>query len=198
MPTIFHRRRTFWVVIAGLLLCGCNRSMPASRAPTSDPVPSITAEDLFELGVFHAGRGDLIRAEQYLSAARERGYDPSTAVYWLVRVCVSAGRYHSALRHSASYLRGHPDSWGLRLVVASIYEALGDFHEAQLNLERIVASEPQYALAHYRLAMLYHRRTPLPERALPHLRAYLQLAPHGPHVAEARILVAELAGREAP
>ncbi len=187
-----------WLVVVALLVCGCHHGTRTSRPSSSDETHAITAEDLFRAGLYHAHRGDLLRAEQYLSAARERGHDAAATVYWLVRVCVSAGRFHSALRHSASYLRAHPDSWGLRLVVASIHEALGDFPEAQLNLEDVVASKPRDALARYRLALLYLHRTRLPDRALPHLTAYLELAPDGPHAAEVRGLVAELAVREGP
>jgi tetratricopeptide (TPR) repeat protein len=184
--------------VAILLACGCHQARSAVRRSESDSLSLISAEELFRIGLFHARRGDLLRAEQYLNAAREHGHDEAATVYWLVRVCVSAGRFRSALRHSASYLRDHPDNWRLRVVVASIHEALGDFHEAQLNLERVVASKPGEALAHYKLALLYHRQTPLPERAGPHLRAYLELAPEGPHAAEARELEAELAAEETP
>jgi hypothetical protein len=53
----------------------------------------VTAEDLLFLAVSHARSGDLLRAEQYLSAARQRGHEEATVVYWLVRVCVAASRY---------------------------------------------------------------------------------------------------------
>jgi len=183
---------------AALLVCGCHRNMRTQHPSVSEPLPVITAEELFRIGLFHAHRGDLLRAEQYLSAARERGHDEAATVYWLVRVCVSGGRYHSALRHAATYLRDHPDSWGLRLVVASIHEALGDFREAQLNLEHVVASKPHDPLARYRLALLYRHRTPLPNRAVPHLSAYLELAPEGRHAAEVRAMQAELGVGEEP
>lgn len=198
MQAVFAKHSAAWLMALALLFCGCHQKTHTLQPSVSEPLPFITAEELFRIGLFHAHRGDLLRAEQYLSAARERGHDEAATVYWLVRVCVSGGRYHSALRHAATYLRDHPDSWGLRLVIASIHEALGEFREAQLNLEHVVASRPHDPLAHYRLALLYRHRTPLPNRALPHLRAYLELAPEGRHAAEVRALQAELGEGEGP
>jgi tetratricopeptide (TPR) repeat protein len=121
-----------------------------------------------------------------LSAARRKGYDEAAVVYWLVRVCISAGRYQSALSHAADYLRSHPSHWSLRLVVASIYEALGDLARARSELELIVRAQPEQALPRYRLAVLY--RTWLSNAALarPHLQAYLALSPDGAHAAEVK------------
>lgn len=198
MQATSARCRATWIVILGLFAYGCHHRTRTLRDSSSHSVPVVTAADLFRMGLIHAHRGDLLRAEQYLSAARRRGHDEEATVYWLVHVCVLAGRYRSALRHSKTYLQNHPESWDLRLVVASLYEALGDFNEARLNLERVVASQPQDALARYRLALLYRHRTALPDRALPHLRAYLELAPEGPHAAEVRALEAELGRPEEP
>jgi tetratricopeptide (TPR) repeat protein len=153
---------------------------------------AITAEDLLYLALSHARSGDLLRAEQYLSAARRRGHDEAEVVYWLVRVCVAASRYQSALGHAADYLRDHPLDWSLRLVVATIHEALGDVARARSELERIVRAEPTRPLPHYRLAMLYRSWELDQERAKVHLEEYLKLTPQGPHAAEVRSALSEL------
>jgi tetratricopeptide (TPR) repeat protein len=175
---------------AGLLLlvlaCGCHHESIRRRSLEDSPLPRLTSAELFEIALFQARRGDYLRAEQYLSAARQGGYSEPSVVYWLVRVCIAAGRYHSALLHASAYLRDHPSNWRLRLVVASIHEALGDLSSAQLELESIVDTEPNRALPHYRLAMLYRRLPESAERAVPHLRAYLALRPNGTHAAEVR------------
>ena len=186
------KRGSIVLAAATLLFWGCHPSEETTRSFHHGLPPTFSAEELFQIGLFHGQRGDLLRAEQYLSAAREQGHDEPATVYWLVRVCVSAGRLRSALQHSAAYLRDHPESWGLRLVVASLYEALGDLREAQLNLEQIVAAKPDEAVARYRLALLYRRQAALRERALPHLKAYLEIAPEGAHAAEVRELEADL------
>ena len=181
----------------GVLLAACFAVMGGCHHPTlhqgselQAELTSVTAEDLFLLGVSHARSGDFLRAEQYLTAARQRGHDQASAIYWLVRVCTAASRYQSALGHADRYLRDHPTHWSLRLVVASICEALGDLARAESELEHIVRAEPDWALPHYRLAMLYrdvHDRA----RSNAQLEEYLELAPDGPHAAEAESVLGE-------
>lgn len=171
---------------------GCHHSTFHQRPDLQAELGTITAEDLFLLGVSHARSGDFLRAEQYLSAAQQRGHDEASAVYWLVRVCVAASRYQSALIHAGDYLRDHPAHWALRLVVASLHEALGDPERAESELELIVRAAPGNPLPHYRLAMLYRSREDADARSRVHLQEYLALAPQGPHAAEAESILAEV------
>ena len=171
---------------------GCHYATLHERPDLQAELSTVTPEDFLLLAVSHARSGDLLRAEQYLSAARQRGHDEGAVVYWLVRVCVAASRYQSALIHAASYLREHPSDWPLRFVVASIHEALGDLDRAQSELERIVGAEPSIPLAHYRLAMLYRDREGQDARAILHLEEYLALNPEGPHAAEVRSALSEI------
>ncbi len=189
------RSRRLGALLVGccLTLGGCHHATLHQGPDLQAELSTLTAEDLLFLGVFHARSGDMLRAEQYLSAARQRGHDEAVAVYWLVRVCVAASRYQSALRHAADYLRDHPWDWSLRLVVATIHEALGDVARAQSELERIVRAEPSMPLPHYRLAMLYRSRTLDQARAKTHLEEYLKLTPAGPHAAEVRVVLSEAA-----
>ena len=179
------------------LVCGCIATSGCRHATlprASDlrtELAAVTAEELFALAVSYASAGDLLRAEQYLGAARERGYDRSSIVSWLVRVCVASSRYQSALSHSNDYLRDHPSDWPLRFVVASIHEALGNPDRAQLELERVVKARPDAPLPHYRLAMLYGRREATRMKASDHFREYLRLDPSGPHAAEVRAVLSE-------
>lgn len=179
---------TSCLTIAG----GCHHATLHQGPDLQAELTSVTSEDLFLLGVSHARSGDLLRAEQYLSAARQRGHDEAAAVYWLVRVCVAASRYQSALSHAADYLRDHPSHWSLRLVVASIYEALGDRARAESELKQIVRAEPERPLPHYRLATLYRSREDDRGRSKAHLEEYLRLTPQGPHAAEARSVLSEV------
>lgn len=191
------RRRSTWFE---LLLAGCLAAPAGCHPPTFSrgselqaELSAVSEDDLLFLAASHARSGDMLRAEQYLSAARERGYDEAVVVYWLVRVCVAASRYQSALGHATSYLRDHPADWSLRLVVATIHEVLGDLTSAQSELERVVRAEPSMPLPHYRLAMLYRDGWTDQERARGHLRAYLRLAPKGPHAAEVRSALSDVA-----
>ena len=185
-------QRLICIALAGLAVLGCQYRSGHRRADSQPEIRTMGAEELFQIAVWHARRGDLLRAEQYLNAARHESYDEGEVVYWLVRVCIAGGRYHSALRHAAAYLRTAPANWQLRLVVASIYEALGDLHEAQVELERVVSAQPSAALAHYKLALLYSRQPLQAQRASTHLKAYLALAPRGAHAPEVQDLLVEV------
>ena len=121
MRTMLSSRTLLQVAVASVLLGGCDHSAVRRGADTRIEVPAVTSEELFEIGLAQARQGDLLRAEQYIVAAGNRGYDEPTVAYWLVRVCVAAGRYHSALDHAARYLRDDPSNWRLRLIVASIH-----------------------------------------------------------------------------
>lgn len=181
----------------GILVSGCHhgRLEPRSANPTA---PVLSADELFEIARFHAHHGDLLRAEQYLSAARAGGYDEAEVVYWLVRVCISAGRYRSALLHAGDYLRRYPKNWGLRLVVASLYEALEDPARARIELEAIVRAEPARALPRYSLGKLYMRERSTRQGAMVHLEAYLELEPNGLHAPEAQAMLVEARIAERP
>ena len=181
-----------------LLFAGCLAVPIGCQPPAFSQGPDLQAElstvsddDLLFLAASHARSGDMLRAEQYLSAARQRGHDEAAVAYWLVRVCVAASRYQSALAHATRYLRDHPSDWSLRFVVATIHEALGDPARAQSELEQIVRAEPSMPLPHYRLAMLYRDRWTDQERARGHFHEYLRLAPDGPHAAEVRSALSE-------
>jgi Flp pilus assembly protein TadD len=153
---------------------------------TVDSIPSWTAPQLFEVALFHVEQGDFFRAEQYLVAARSLGYDNAATTYWLVRACVSASRYHSALRHAEEHLRHNPSNWRLRLVVASLHEALGELEHARRELMIVVRSDPERPLPHYRIGMLDVAVPEKREAARAHLEEYLALAPHGFYAEEVR------------
>ena len=189
-----HHSRGTGLLLVGCvaILSGCHHATLHQGPELQAELSTVTVDDLLFLAASHARSGDLLRAEQYLSVARERGHDEAAVVYWLVRVCVAASRYQSALRHATKYLRDHPLDWSLRFIVATIHEALGNIPRAQSELERIVGAEPSMPLPHYRLAMLYRDRWTDQERARLHLEKYLSLTPEGPHAAEVRAALSEV------
>ncbi len=187
------RAAAVWVICGVVASSGCVHRSQVRPTDLRNELAAVTAEELFAVAISYTNSGDLLRAEQYFVASLERGYDSSSVVSWLVRVCIASSRYQSALRHSAGYLGEHPNDWSLRLVIASIHEALGDPVAAQLELERIVEARPNEPLPHFRLAMLYHGRESMDTRATQHLREYLRLEPDGPHAAAARATLSEAA-----
>ena len=173
-----------------LALNGCQKDVAtADEADMQTEMASISATNLFQEGVAHAQRSDMLRAEQYLNAAKDRGYEEGEVVSWLVRVCIASNRYNSALAHAEPYLKRNPADWPLRFVVANIYDALGETERAQRQLEQVVAHAPEEALPQYRLAVFYRERLADEAKAKAHFEKYLELDPSGLHANEVRALM---------
>lgn len=154
--------------------------------PDGDPLDSVTAAQLYERGLALASASDYIRAEQYLSAAIERGFPEEHAIPALMHVCVQADRLVAALEYAEPYLEQNPDEWSLRMLVASIHLGLHHDEEAREQLERVVEDAPEEPHAHYLLGVLHRDRLSDMDRARAHFRRYLALAPEGTHRDEAR------------
>jgi thioredoxin-like negative regulator of GroEL len=168
--------------LAGTVGCSVPREV---HQPFPDPLASVTAGELFRLGIEHASRGDDVRAEQYLSAALDRGNAADEVLPALVRVCVRSSRYRSALGHTRRALVHDPENAPLRLLAASLYLAIDQPLSGRLELERVVEQDPELALARFALGKLLAARGESAGAAR-HLRAYLELDATGPHAAEAR------------
>ncbi|HVW25511.1 MAG TPA: tetratricopeptide repeat protein [Polyangiaceae bacterium] len=136
-----------------------------------------------------------MRAEQYLSAAIDRGYDRGKALPLLLRVCLSSSRLRAALTHAEPYLRDHPEDDALRYIVAIVHMGLGKMDEARLDLTELLHHDGNNAEAHLLLGILDSRTDAAAARD--HFRSYLDLAPHGEHAGEARSRLVELAVRDA-
>jgi len=178
--------RSIAVTTALALACSCASKASPEAPRQGDPLTTAPPETLFQRGVELRSAGDFIRSEQYLAAARDRGYDEDKVVRELIGVCIDGSRYQAALRHAVPYLSRHPDDWALRHLVGSLYLATGDLAHAVPELERVTTEQPQAAEPHFTLARAYAERLDRPEEASANFRTYLQLAPEGEHAAEAR------------
>lgn len=186
-PNSRTQRGELWLVLGLIWLgAGCQHKALQAQVDLRQAMSTVNAEQLYQEGVLHARHGDFLRAEQYLTAARARGYDEGEVVSWLVRICVSSNRYQSALAHAEPYLRLHPEDWPLRFVVANIHDALGDTERAGLELEAVTEAAPEEPLAQYRLAVFYSERSLEPKEARRAFENYLRLDPDGRYAAEAR------------
>lgn len=134
---------------------------------------------------FHAA-GDLTRAEQYYAAALQAGAPEREVLPLLLRVCVEASRFQVAIEYAEPVLKRHPDDWKLRMVVASLYAAVGQNATARTHYEKVVEQHPDEAGPHYALAVLLRDQFVDRVGADAHFREYLRLEPNGPHAEEAR------------
>ena len=133
---------------------------PPACAANATPPPNNTvsteqdAAELFRRGKRAAEQGDTVRAEQYLSLARDRGFDERKILPTLLRVCLSSSRLRAALNHAEPFLREHPDDQNLRYLVATIQMGLGQLDEARALLNYVLHINPNNARAHYLLGVL--------------------------------------------
>jgi tetratricopeptide (TPR) repeat protein len=181
------------VVVLSLPACGSAVQAPASTA-SPDSGRAEHAAWLFAQGTAAAARGDSVRAEQYLTLARDRGYPAERVLPALLKVCLGSSRLRAALDYAEPHLRQHPEQDALRFLVANIHVGLGQPDEALAELGRLTDRNPQFEEAYFLRALLLAERDAT--AAIEALRTYLDLAPRGEHAAEARGRLSELLVRE--
>jgi tetratricopeptide (TPR) repeat protein len=175
-----------WLACTALALgcAGGPRAQP--RTPAEPPQIQLTTGQLLEVAAVLEARGDGLRAGQYLSLALDRGAAPDSVVPRLLALYVRDGQYRLAIDLAENHLRRHPRDLRTRFVLGSLYVGLGLPQAAAEQYARVVGADPQRAEAHFALASLLHDEGQDLARADAHYRAYLRLAPEGPHAEEAR------------
>lgn len=189
--------------LALVLTSGCGgpsvEVQTSSPATASDPLDAIPAAELFRRGVILGRHGDFVRAEQYLLAARNRGFDEDRVIPALMEVCVRASRLSAALGYAEPYLESHPAQWPLRILVGSIHLGLGQLTDARRHLERAIRdggtngegqAHAEPAEAHYLLGIVMREQSEIVEARV-HFARYAELEPEGTHSEEVRAILAE-------
>lgn len=182
------------LVVLGLPACGSAVHAPSSVV-SPDSAGTEHAAWLFAQGTAAAARGDSVRAEQYLTLARDRGYPAKRVLPALLKICLGSSRLRAALDYAEPHLRQHPEQDALRFLVANIHVGLGQPDEALAELGHLTDRNPQFERAYLLRALLLAERDVT--AAIEALRTYLDLAPRGEHAAEARGRLSELLVREA-
>ncbi len=93
------RRLALLALVAALapVAAACGGAGAATTATIRDPLEDTTAQQLFDVGIEMADAGDFIRAEQYLTAARDHGYPEDQLIQPLIGACVRSSRMSAAL-----------------------------------------------------------------------------------------------------
>ena len=183
-----------------LLLCACGGAS-ANENPAAKLAIMKKSEDpakLVEQGKAFAAVGDTTRAEQYLSAAMNRGADEATVVPLIVKVCVTDGRYELAIEYASRYTQKHPSDARVRYLLGTLYAAVGDRSRARQELEYVVSAKPNDPEPHWALAKVLHDEGKDPSLADGQFREYLRLAPTGTHADEARASITVDNNEKAP
>lgn len=183
-------RHAIAAALLGAIAPACGGAAQHEETVVTDPLQTVSAEELFERGLVLLQHDDFVRAEQYLVSAMQRGFDENRVMPPLLAACVRSSRLSAALEYAEPYLQRHPDAWSLRLLVATIQMGLGDNEEAYAQLRRVVEDNPDEATAHYMIAVLARDEMHDAAAAYASFQRYLELAPEGEHVLEARSAVA--------
>ncbi len=178
------------VALTSLLLGACLPAVACQGTmgqQSENPVSAKPdAAELTERGRWHAARGDLVRAADYLSLALEASADPHVILPLLMRTYVESGRYRMAIGLGEDLLRRRPNDVPLRLLVATLSAGLGKSVLAQRHLGHVLSIDPDHPDAHFALARLLRDDVGDLARADAHFRRYLEIVPRGAHSPEAR------------
>jgi tetratricopeptide (TPR) repeat protein len=174
-----------WMVVVLAVLSGCAHGALGQGAETREP----TAEQFVQVAEAAEQMGDTLRAQQYLGAALRAGGDETRIMPKLLVLYIGDGQFRVAIEQCEHYLRRHPHDGKVRLLLSTLYTAVGDHEGAVAQYERVLDAAPGDAYAHFALASLLHEQGGASLRADEHFRAYLALAPEGEHAAEARGLL---------
>jgi tetratricopeptide (TPR) repeat protein len=178
-------RRYWWLPLAlGMSACASTAADGGKSSLATDPLERVQPDELYQQGERLALQGDPIRAEQYLSTAIQRGYPAGRALPLLLRVCLVSSRLGAALQYAAPYLRLHPDDYHLRYLVAAVQLGLDRPNVARSELERVLLQAPDYAEAHYLLAIVLRDHLNDTAGAAAEFAQHQRLSPGSLHGAE--------------
>jgi Tfp pilus assembly protein PilF len=178
----------YMAAILGLTLAcaACGAAPLHSAGVSNESDDRLTSEQLLEVAAELARRGDAQRAEQYLVHALDQGADEKIVFPALLSVYIGDHQYRLAAQRCEHYLRQHPDRRDLRILLAALYETVGEYDNAVREYERVLRADPNHARTHFALASVLQEQTPNQNAASTHYRRYLQLEPKGEHAALAK------------
>ncbi len=133
----------------------------------------------------YADVGDYTRATQYLRSALAGGGDADEILPRLVELEIKDQNYRAAAQHLAERLRSHPKDVRGRLVLGTLFTALGRTADAERELLYVLSASPNDAEATFALAVVYRDFIGNYARADEYFRRYLELQPMGRHRDEA-------------
>tara|TARA_R110002096_G_scaffold16898_1_gene57584 strand:- start:26678 stop:27256 length:579 start_codon:yes stop_codon:yes gene_type:complete len=184
--------RNFSVLALLMLSTACvSQQQGPKGAPPSDPIASVDAAELRAQGLGFARRGDLVRAQQYLSASMAKGFDPRVIVPELVKVCIASSRLRAALAFAEPYLMEHPEDAGMQYVVGTIHMALGNLQEASTHLDGALRAGTLMPEALFSLALVAEERGET-DVVRTNLQRYLEGSPRGRYASRAKSMLARL------
>lgn len=181
------------VGVASFAGCGAARSPSVEAAKTVER--GYAPERMIELGRMHRKSGDATRAEQEFAAVLDTksasDEQRRAALRELMATCIEVQRFRVAIDYAEPELRRRPTDVALLRLVASLAAAVGEGLKARDLYERLLALAPGDAESEIALARVLRDAFADRAGATEHFERYMQIAPSGPHIGEARAYVQE-------
>jgi tetratricopeptide (TPR) repeat protein len=130
----------------------------------------------FTLGNIYANESRFREAaDEYTEATR---LDPKDMVALLARVkaLTTVSAFQDALAPAQEYARAKPADPEGHVLLGTVYKGLGEYHKAEVELDRAVLGNPKDFQAQYQLGFVLARNQK-PKQALPHLEKAVTLKP---------------------
>jgi tetratricopeptide (TPR) repeat protein len=168
----------------GAVTSGGQGAVAGQAKGVGDPLAEISPDQLYAQGELLARNGEVLRSEEYLSAALQRGYPAQKVLPLLLKVCLAASRLGAALNYARPYLQLHPEDYHLRYLVAAVQFGQSRPDEAARELRRVLQQQPDFAQAHYLLDVILRDHEHDLAAATQHFLRHQALDPRGLHGAE--------------
>ena len=162
---------------------------PLEKRFTDDPNDAKTNLMLGETAEL---QGDLLRAEQYYVRAEALRVPEDEILPRILRVLVRAKRYEEAIVRCKERLARQPSDRTTRFLFAALLQGRERNDLAESELLVLLKHDDKDGQAHLAIGRLYRDAFRDPQRALPHLKKYLELDPNGSDAAQVRFELAEL------
>lgn len=175
---------TKYLIILTIFIGGCvsdPSQEPSDEAQSTETIaPSVSGEEiaLYRQGITELNNNQLAEAEtSFLKMAK---LQPDLAGPWanLSLVAIKRGRYDEADKHIQIALTKNPNMPQALNMAGYIESRKGHIKKAKGLYEKAIASKPDYALAHYNLALLYDVYFQNLPKAIEHYQRYLSLIKH--------------------
>lgn len=149
------------------------------RGQAATEPASSSAAVLFQRGSMLAAQEQYPAAESALAQALSAGYPGARVLPVLLDVCSKSARPSAGVEYAAPYLQLNPADFQLRYRVALLHLELGEYERARSELSRVLDSAPNYAPAHYTLALMLRDHFQDEAGAARHFAAYHRLEAQG-------------------
>jgi Tfp pilus assembly protein PilF len=168
-------RRAYQAFNRGVVETRPEQKVAAYREALRDAPDMTEAHYNLALALERLGQRKEAEAEYRAALRLQSGLEP--AAINLGALLYDDHRLDEAIDVYRRALAAAPGSIALRNNLAETYRRAGQAENARREFEAILAARPDYAPAHYGLALLYDDQLRDRERAIEHYRRYLALAP---------------------